>query len=404
MKATERVLATSAGREAEALIEQARRRRRRRHWVIALALAAVLAVVLAVVAGAGGGTRGRSVAHGGRAPGAGAGSVSKLGVRWRARVPAGVVSMTAADGSLWVTGLGAVTRMDPASGQLAARIPTPLTGDLSDVASLNGTIWVSSGNPRRAGVLYQIDPATNRVLRAVPAPGQPLAMTAGAGYLWVDIYHHGLQLRPFDPRTATFLRPVVATPFAVIMGQLGRPAYGLGSVWVGDGSSLLWKIDPKTMRATVLMATPSAPGLPLYSSGGPAGVTTAAGSVWAGFGNATEIARVNPATGRLEQQLFVTHTNGTILQATTSLIWVLFQTGSSSGYLYLPDRSQPGRVGRIDPRTGAFTGNEVKIGSSGGYNSFAASPTMAWVGDFMNSTVTGIGKAASAGDRRARNR
>jgi hypothetical protein len=320
-------------------------------------------------------------------------------------VPAGVVSITAADGSLWVTGIGAVTRMDPASGQVTARIPTPLTGDLSDVASLGGRIWVSSGNQaRRAGVLYQIDPATNRVARAVPAPGQPLAMTAGAGYLWVDIYHHGLQLRPFDPRTTTFGRPVVSTPFAVIMGQLGRPAYGLGSVWVSDGSSLVWKIDPKTMRATVLLATPSAPGLPLYSSGGPAGVTTAAGSVWVGFGNATEIARVNPATGALEQQLFITHTNGTILQATTSQIWVLFQTGSSSGSLYLPDPSQPGRVGRIDPQTGAFTGQDLKIGSSGGYDSFAASPAMAWVGDLSKSTVTAIGNAATAGDRRARNR
>jgi streptogramin lyase len=229
-------------------------------------------------------------------------------------------------------------------------------------------------------------------------------MTAGAGYLWVDIYHHGLQLRPFDPRTTTFGRPVVSTSFAVIMGQLGRPAYGLGSVWVSDGSSLLWKIDPTTMRATVLLATPSAPGLPLYSAGGPAGVTTAAGSVWVGFGNATEIARVNPATGALEQQLFITHTNGTILQATTSQIWVLFQTGSSSGYLYLPDPSQPGRVGRIDPQTGAFTGQDLKIGSSGGYDSFAASPATAWVGDLYNSTVTAIGKAASASDRRARTR
>src|SRR5215469_5576737 len=168
MKATERVLATSAGREAEALIEQARRRRRRRHWVIALALAAVLAVVLAVVAGAGGGAGGRLRVQGGKRP-PGASAAPRLGVRWRARVPAGVVSMTAAYGSLWVAGIGAVTRMEPASGQVTARIPTPLTGELSDAASLGGTIWVSSGTTsRHAGVLYQIDPATNRVLRTVP--------------------------------------------------------------------------------------------------------------------------------------------------------------------------------------------------------------------------------------------
>src|SRR5215472_11303213 len=150
MTATERVLAATAGRVAEALIEQARRRQRRRHWVIALAAAAVLAAVLAVLAGAGGGTRERFGGHGGKLPPV-AGAAPRLGVRWRAKVPAGVVSMTAAYGSLWVTGIGAVTRMDPASGHLAARIPTPLTGQLSDVASLGGTIWVSSGNPSARG-------------------------------------------------------------------------------------------------------------------------------------------------------------------------------------------------------------------------------------------------------------
>jgi hypothetical protein len=37
-------------------------------------------------------------------------------------------------------------------------------------------------------------------------------------------------------------------------------------------------------------------------------------------------------------------------------LWVLLQTGSSSSNLYLPYPSQPGRVGRIDLRTGRFAG------------------------------------------------
>lgn len=395
MKTREQVPAASAGREAEALIEQARRRQRRRYWVIAVGVAAVVAVALAVLASAGGGTRGRFVAQGGKRP-PGASAAPKIGVRWQAKVPAGVVSMKAAYGSLWVTGFGAVTRLDPDSGRVAARIPTPLTGELSDVASLGGRIWVSSGNPgRRAGVLYQIDPATNRVTRTLSVPGQPTAMTAGGGDLWVDISGNGgLELRPFDPRTATFGRPVVAT-----MEQLGRPAYGLGSVWVTSAEpwGRLWKIDPTTLRASVLLQTPSAPGQPLYGAGGPDGVTTAAGSVWLSFVNATEIARVNPATGGLEQQLLVTKTEGTILQASTGQVWALFRTGSSSPNVYLPDRSQPGRVGRIDPLTSAFVGKDVKIGYSAGYDTFAASPAMAWVGDFYNSTVTAIGKTGNTG-------
>jgi hypothetical protein len=126
--------------------------------------------------------------------------------------------------------------------------------------------------------------------------------------------------------------------------------------------------------------------------------------VWLSFANATEIARVNPATGALEQQLFVAKTIGTLVQASAGQVWVLLQTGSSSPTIYLPDRSQPGRVGRINPQANAFAGTDLPIGDSGGYGSLATSPAMAWVGDLLNSTVTAIGNAGSAGDRRARNR
>src|SRR5690349_8065967 len=99
MKTTERVIAGPAGPQADALIERARRRQRHRRWVIVVAAAAVLAVVVAVMANGGGGTGGRVVAHGGKHHPAGAGAVPKLGVRWQAKVPAGVISITAAYGS-----------------------------------------------------------------------------------------------------------------------------------------------------------------------------------------------------------------------------------------------------------------------------------------------------------------
>jgi DNA-binding beta-propeller fold protein YncE len=92
------------------------------------------------------------------------------------------------------------------------------------------------------------------------------------------------------------------------------------------------------------------------------------------------------------------------LTGSTGEVWVLFQTGARAPKAYLPDPSQPGRVGRIDPRTNAFVGKDLKIGDSGGYDAFAASPTKAWVGDFSSSTVTAIGEAGSADDRRAGNR
>ena len=120
---------------------------------------------------------------------------------------------------------------------------------------------MSSGQPNSstAGVLYEIDPRTNALSETLKAPGQPSAMTAGSGLLWIDIYRNGEALRPFDPRTGRFLPAVVTTS-----EQMGSPVYGLGSVWVTSAEPYgrVWRIDPSTMQASIILQTPSSPTLP----------------------------------------------------------------------------------------------------------------------------------------------
>ncbi len=367
-----------------------RRPSRLRRSLATLLLAAVVVLIFVLPIprllhlGPSGRKTGTALTHPTTTPGPGA---TGLRLLWRARVPAGVVSMTLAHGSLWVTGEGAVSRVDPGSGRTIARIAAPEASEEAGVAALAGAIWVSSGQlGSSGGILYEIDPRTNRVIRTFKAPGQPSAMTAGSGLLWIDVYRNGDELRPFDPRTGTFLPAVVATS-----EQMGAPVYGLGSVWVTSAVPYgrVWKIDPSTMRSSIVLQTPSSPTLPLYNSGGPAGITTEAGALWVSFSNGTEIARVNPRTGSLEDIFAVTRASGTILEGVGGLVWVLFRTGSSSSVVYDPDSSMPGGVGRIDPRTDTFIGAVLRIGDSGGYDSLVASGTRAWVGD--NSKVIALG-------------
>lgn len=376
--------AVASGFDAEALIKEARRRQRKRHWLIAATITAVVAVVV-TIAGIGGGipTRGSrsrdrpAPVHAAR---------QALRVRWRVKVAAGVAAVTLADGSLWVAGSGEVTRLDPLSGRVIARIRTR-TLQVPDVIGFDGRIWVSSGGfGDNVGALYEINPQTDKVARAFRVPGQPAQMTGGGAYIWVDMQENeGQVLRPFNPRTGRFLAPVAAA-----FEDLNAPSYGLESVWASSAvpTGIIWRIDARTMRSSQFWPGQSSGGQPPAILSQPGMVATSDGWVWAVFDDA--LARFDPATGTLKHTLRLTNTEGMFLQASGSALWVLMRTGSSSGYIYVPDPGQPGRVARIDPRTGTLDGAPIAIGSSAGYDSFAASPTMAWVGDRENSTVTAV--------------
>jgi hypothetical protein len=87
-------------------------------------------------------------------------------------------------GSLWTTGVNVVQRVDPENGHLTAAIPVPHAWY---VIFWHGSAWALTGvAPSGLGTVVGIDPASNRVIvHGVPFRGAPMAIAAGPAGLWV---------------------------------------------------------------------------------------------------------------------------------------------------------------------------------------------------------------------------
>ena len=95
-------------------------------------------------------------------------------------------SMAAGAGAVWVAGSDQVTRVDPATNTVAARIPVAATGaGPAGVAVGAGAVWVPVAIP---GALWGIDPATDKVTSKIPLD-QPLSgsisVAATGDTVWV---------------------------------------------------------------------------------------------------------------------------------------------------------------------------------------------------------------------------
>jgi DNA-binding SARP family transcriptional activator/streptogramin lyase len=129
-----------------------------------------------------------------------------------------------------------VGRIDPASGRLAASIPTAGNAPTA-LVSFDGSLWATNTASR---TVARIDPATERVEQTVPTQGTPTALAAGEGAVWVLNGLHGSVL-VIDPRTND-----IAETIKVPAGS-GGIAVGGGSVWVTNTlDATVTRIDPQT--------------------------------------------------------------------------------------------------------------------------------------------------------------
>lgn len=154
-------------------------------------------------------------------------------------VASGAVALTAGFGSLWVSGFASVTRVNPATGRVAARIRTPGTGDNSQLATGADSLWVTAaGN----GVVYRIDPRRDRITATVRLGEPVLGIAYGAGRVWVtQPRHRAGRLIVIDPRTDH----VTGQPIQVAPGATGPGAIGVShdSLWSTANGSLT-RVDP----------------------------------------------------------------------------------------------------------------------------------------------------------------
>lgn len=130
--------------------------------------------------------------------------------------------------SLWATNFDAqlVLRIDPASGQVVARIPTPHP---QGIVATNEGVWVAN---HHEGTVTLIDPATNRsnglVSVGPTGPNGPQGMAVIDGKVWVGMLNAS-QVVAFDPATRKVVSAVAHVP-----APCGNMAASGTQLWISE--------------------------------------------------------------------------------------------------------------------------------------------------------------------------
>jgi YVTN family beta-propeller protein len=151
------------------------------------------------------------------------------------RVP---ISAIASGGTLWVTsyGDGIVSHVDLASRREDARID--VGGEPYAIAAGAGAIWVGNFE----GYVSAIDPASRRVTARVPVPGAPIGVTVVGETVWVA--NNDGSIESIDAKSGT------VTARIAIGGKFSVIAYGFGRLWAGNEDGTVSVVDPAS--ATVV--------------------------------------------------------------------------------------------------------------------------------------------------------
>jgi YVTN family beta-propeller protein len=140
-------------------------------------------------------------------------------------------------GSVWVadTTTNQVSRIDPATNTVTARIANPGHQACGSMAANDTSVWLTEGCNSEG--LWRIDPASNRVAATLQLPGAGGDVRLAFGSVWVSTSLIGgfaaakETLTRIDPLTN---RVVGRTPIP----SAGPLAVGDGVLWMGSGSSL----------------------------------------------------------------------------------------------------------------------------------------------------------------------
>lgn len=231
----------------------------------------------------------------------------------------GACGLTSGPGAVWVGAGhdGTIARIDPTTNQVVATI---LTGENAcDPQFAFGSLWAASDE---ASAIWRIDPATNKVVATLPVVVGPddyfsLRFAFGSGWAIDD---EGDVLR-IDPATNT-----VAATIATVGGPEDVES-GAGSVWVsnwgtdGRPDGMLSRIDPATNKVIATIPVGTNPG----------DIAFAGGSVWIALQGEPILVQVNPATNKVQARINVGGTPSA-LAVTDHAIWatVSAQTADTS--------------------------------------------------------------------------
>jgi glutamine cyclotransferase len=184
---------------------------------------------------------------------------------------AGQVHGVTYDGrDVWFASGDRLTAIDPASGDVRRSIAVAAHAG----TAFDGRHFFQIAEDR----ILKIDPATGRVLASIPAPGGggDSGLTWAEGTLWVGQYRDR-RIHQIDPETGTILRTIESNRFVTgvtwVDGELWH------ATWEGDASDLR-RVDPATGEVLEQLEMPAGVGVSglesdggdrFYCGGGPSG-------------------------------------------------------------------------------------------------------------------------------------
>jgi virginiamycin B lyase len=251
-----------------------------------------------------------------------------------------------------------------------ATIPTPVSGESASIAFGEGAVWVTSGQAN--GVVYRIDPATNRVTATIGVPGGAFGIVVAAGMVWVTQYlpepDPGIVAR-IDARSNRPLAPIE------VPNMPGAIRYGLDAVWV-------------TSRYTVSRIDPASGAVsqPLRRVGDVRAV--GGGALWGTYANSAAdagVQRIDPVTGQVVATIRIP--NGVLIAFGLGTLWVAQDASSITSGGNQPERTEPGKLYRIDPATNRALGRPVPLPGIAP-TGLAVGEGAVWVGELDGKTLT----------------
>src|SRR4029079_6094662 len=190
-------------------------------------------------------------------------------------------------GSVWVVNYRTdrVSRIDTATNRVTADIPIGRNGCLGLVAGVDRVWGPSFGD----GVINEIDPKADSIVRKIPAPikrGREGAFAFAAGSFWIPDNvsdSAATAVARIDARTGPLLARIATGARSDVV------IAGFGSVWVASsGENVVVRIDPATNG--ILARIPVGPSPKFMSAG--------EGAVWVQSRTDGSVSRVDPATNR----------------------------------------------------------------------------------------------------------
>jgi len=214
-------------------------------------------------------------------------SLDELPVVTRISVPSSADWMAFGFGSLWVVNYrpSRVSRIDTATNRVTADITVGRGGCLGVVVA-DGRVWVPTCGD---GVVNEIDPAKDSVVRRIPAPiktGREGAVAYIDNALWIPDNasdSNSTTVSRLDLRTGTITNRVSTGARTDVV------VAGFGSVWAASSAeNVVSRIDPSSGRVLARIAVGRSPKF----------MAAGEGAVWVQNRYDGSVSRIDPATNR----------------------------------------------------------------------------------------------------------